>query len=113
LLQEPIALDSEQSTAIFRIFQESLTNVTRHAHATRVEARLEKEGDQLILQVRDNGKGFDAETAKGRRSLGLMGMQERALLLNGALKIEGVPGAGTTLALRIPLRRSSLPRKES
>ena len=113
LLQGPIVLDPDRSTAIFRIFQESLTNVTRHANATRVEARLEKEDDQLIFQVRDNGKGFDAEKAKARRSLGLIGMRERALLLNGELKIEGVPGAGTTLTLRIPLRRPSLPRKES
>jgi signal transduction histidine kinase len=110
---EPLALDSERSTAIFRIFQESLTNVARHADATRVEARLEKEGDQLILQVRDNGKGFDAEEAKGRRSLGLVGMQERALLLNGEVKIEGVPGAGTTMTLRIPLPPLSLPKKAS
>jgi PAS domain S-box-containing protein len=110
---EPLALDSERSTAIFRIFQESLTNVARHADATHVEARLEKEGDQLILQVRDNGKGFDAEKAKGRRSLGLVGMQERALLLNGEVKIEGVPGAGTSMTLRIPLPPSSLPQKAS
>jgi signal transduction histidine kinase len=74
---------------------------------------LEKENDQLILQVRDNGKGFDAEEAKARRSLGLVGMQERALLLNGEVKIEGVPGAGTTMTLRIPLPPSSLPKKAS
>jgi len=103
LPQEPLALDSERSTAIFRIFQESLTNVARHAHATRVEARLELKADQLLFQVHDNGRGFDPEEAKARRSLGLVGMQERALLLNGELKVEGVPGAGTTMILRIPL----------
>jgi signal transduction histidine kinase len=112
LPQEPLALDSGQSTAIFRIFQESLTNVARHAQATRVEARLERQGDQLIFEVHDNGSGFDAEQAKERRSLGLVGMQERALLLNGELKIEGIPGSGTTMRLRIPLPSSSLPRKE-
>ena len=111
--QEPIALDSERSTAIFRIFQESLTNVARHSNATRVEARLEKEDDRLIFQVRDNGKGFDAEEARAGKSLGLVGMRERALLLNGEFEIEGVEGAGTTLTLRIPLPRSSQPRKES
>jgi PAS domain S-box-containing protein len=110
LSQEPIALDSERSTAIFRIFQESLTNVARHAHATRVVARMEREADQLIFQVHDNGKGFDPEEAKVRMSLGLVGMQERALLLNGELKVEGVPGAGTTIALRIALPPSTLPK---
>jgi len=113
LPQEQLALDSERSTAIFRIFQESLTNVARHAQATRVEARLEMQPDQLILQVHDNGRGFDAEQAKARRSLGLVGMQERALLLNGEFKIEGVLGSGTTMTLRIPHPRLSLPGKES
>jgi PAS domain S-box-containing protein len=110
LAQEPIALDPERSTAIFRIFQESLTNVARHAHATRVEARMEREADQLIFQVHDNGKGFDPEEAKARRSLGLVGMRERALLLNGEFKIEGVSGAGTTMTLRIALPPSTLPK---
>jgi PAS domain S-box-containing protein len=113
LPQEPLVLDADRSTAIFRIFQESLTNVARHAHATQVEARLERQRDQLIFQVHDNGKGFDAEQTSARRSLGLVGMQERALLLNGELKIEGALGSGTTVTLRIPLPRASLPRKES
>lgn len=103
LSPEPLVLDAERSTAIFRIFQESLTNVARHAHATRVEARLHHEGDQLIFQVFDNGTGFDSELTKTGKSLGLVGMQERALLLNGDLKTEGVPGAGTTVTLTIPL----------
>lgn len=102
LPQEPIALDSERSTAVFRIFQESLTNVARHAHATRVEARLEREGGDLILQIHDNGTGFDPGEANARKSLGLVGMQERALLINADFKIETVPGAGTTVTLRIP-----------
>jgi PAS domain S-box-containing protein len=106
LPQEPLVLDAELSTAIFRIFQESLTNVARHAQATRVEGRLVREADQIIFQVRDNGRGFDPEEVKPRKSLGLVGMQERALLLNGELKIEGLRGAGTTMTLRIPLPRS-------
>src|SRR6267143_1002457 len=113
LPQEQLALDSERSTAIFRIFQESLTNVVRHAEATRVDARLEREQDQLILQVHDNGRGFDAEQTNTRESLGLVGMQARAVVLNGEIKIEGVVGSGTTMTLRIPLPRLSLPRKES
>lgn len=113
LPREPPVLDAERSTAIFRIFQESLTNVARHAHATRVEARLEREASHLIFQVRDNGRGFDPEEAKARKSLGLVGMQERALLLNGELKVEGVPGTGTTMTLRIPLPPSAGPRQNS
>jgi len=113
LPQEAIVLDAERSTAIFRIFQESLTNVARHAHATRVDARLEREANHLIFQVRDNGRGFDSDEAKARKSLGLVGMQERALLLNGELKVEGVPGTGTTMTLRIPLPPSTLPEQDS
>lgn len=110
---EPLTLDPERSTAIFRIFQESLTNVVRHARATRVAARLERQRDELILEVRDNGKGIDTQEPRVRRSLGLLGMQERALLLNGVLGIEGVPGVGTTMTLRIPLPPSTLPKQDS
>jgi PAS domain S-box-containing protein len=110
LPHEPLDLDPERSIAIFRIFQESLTNVTRHSKATNVEARLEIEEDQLIFRVHDNGKGFNPEEAKAKRSLGLVGMQERAHLLQGEVRIEGVPGAGTTMILRIPLSPSAQPR---
>jgi PAS domain S-box-containing protein len=103
LPQEPLTLNADTSTAVFRIFQESLTNVARHAHATQVHARLEWKNDRLIFQVSDNGRGFDLGEAKSSKSLGLVGMQERALLLNGDLKIEGVPGTGTTMTLTIPL----------
>jgi PAS domain S-box-containing protein len=113
LPQEPLVLDAERSTAIFRIFQESLTNVARHAQATRVEARLERMDNDLFFQVGDNGKGFDAEDVNVRKSLGLVGMKERALLLNGDLNVEGVPGAGTTLTVRIPLPASTLPKQDS
>ena len=104
---EPLTLDQDRSTAIFRIFQESLTNVARHAHATRVEARIEREEDRIVLVVSDNGSGFDPEVAKAGKSLGLIGMQERALLLNGEFKAEGVPGSGTTMRLTLPLPRSN------
>jgi len=106
---EPLMLDKDRSTAIFRIFQESLTNVARHAHATRVEARLRRENNRIIFQVSDNGAGFDPEVAKASKSLGLVGMQERALLLNGEFKTEGVPGSGTTMTLTIPLAPSIAP----
>jgi signal transduction histidine kinase len=110
---EPLNLDSERAIAIFRIFQESLTNVARHAQATSVEAHLEMEGDELIFSVHDNGKGFDAQQAKARKSLGLVGMQERAHLLNGEVSIQGTPGSGTTLILRIPVLAPAQPRQDS
>ena len=105
LPSKPLTLDEDRSTAVFRIFQESLTNVTRHAQATRVEAVLSVENGQLIFKVGDNGRGIDPKEVRGRKSLGLVGMQERALMLNGELDISGVPGLGTTLTLRIPLPR--------
>src|SRR5579862_1608069 len=94
LPEEPFALDPDKSIAIFRIFQESLTNVARHANATHVEASLTWESEHLVFQVQDNGKGFNLEETAARKSLGLLGMQERALVLNGELKLQGVPGAG-------------------
>lgn len=103
LPMEPLALDSQRATAIFRIFQESLTNVVRHAQATEVQSRLAMGKSELIFEVRDNGKGFDANKTNLRKSLGLVGMQERALVLDGELDIQGVPGSGTTVTLRIPL----------
>src|SRR5690348_275212 len=105
LPKETLTLDADRSTAIFRIFQESLTNVARHVHATRVEVHFEKDNDRLIFEVSDNGIGFDPAKAKAQKSLGLVGMQERALMFNGDVKIEGVPGAGTTITLTIPLPR--------
>jgi PAS domain S-box-containing protein len=108
LPDEPLALDVDTSVAIFRIFQESLTNVARHAHASRVEARLKAENDQIVFQVFDNGRGFDPQEAKARKSLGIVGMQERALILKGGLKIEGVRGAGSTVTLTIPFPRPGI-----
>jgi len=113
LPQEPLVLDADISTAVFRIFQESLTNVARHAHATRVVARLERQNNRITFQVSDNGEGFDPEKAKANKSLGLVGMQERAFLLNGDLKIAGVPGAGTTMTLTIPLAHQVTGEKNS
>lgn len=108
LPDEPIELDTEKSTAVFRIFQESLTNVARHAQATQVRARLEKKPNEMIFEVSDNGIGFEPEKVGARKSLGIVGMQERAILLKGELKIVGVPGAGTTLQLKIPLEHAAV-----
>jgi PAS domain S-box-containing protein len=101
LPEDDIVIDQERATALFRILQETLTNVARHANATQVNVRLAKEEGTLILQVHDNGKGIDKEELLAGRSLGILGMRERALLLGGGLAISGSPGQGTTIEVRI------------
>jgi signal transduction histidine kinase len=100
---ETLPLAPEAVTALFRVFQETLTNVARHAQATAVEARLELSDAQLELEVRDNGRGITRAEATGRRSLGLLGMRERVALLNGELHLDGAPGQGTRVTVRLPL----------
>jgi len=97
-----LVIDREQATALFRILQEILTNVARHANATQVKVRLVKEEGSLILEVHDNGKGVSREEISAGRSLGILGMRERALLLGGELTISGAPGFGTRATVRIP-----------
>src|SRR6202043_3015930 len=97
-----IALGPERATALFRIFQETLTNVARHADATQVDVRLGKENGHLILQISDNGKGISDEKLTAKTSLGILGMRERVLLLGGRLTISGTPGKGSTVRVLIP-----------
>jgi PAS domain S-box-containing protein len=97
-----IELDPERSTAVFRIFQEALTNVLRHAQATRIEVSLDERDDEVVLRVQDNGRGILESESTGFRSLGLLGMRERAELIGGSLEIMGVEGVGTTVVLRVP-----------
>ena len=99
---ENIAIESERATAIFRILQEILTNVVRHSAASQVEIKLEKKAEDLILMVQDNGKGMPAEKLSSRKSLGMVGMQERALVFGGEVMICSAPGMGTTVRVRIP-----------
>jgi two-component system sensor histidine kinase UhpB len=103
LLPDGLDLYDRQVSSIFRIFQEILTNVARHAQASRVTTVMREEGRDLILEVRDNGRGITEKERLHSRSLGLVGMQERASLLGGAFTIRGVPGVGTTVTVRIPL----------
>lgn len=102
LPEEPLDVGPETATAVFRILQETLTNVARHAAASEVEVRLAGENGDLALEVHDNGKGFLPDPPAHAKSLGILGMQERALLLGGELNISGVPGEGTTVRVRIP-----------
>ena len=102
LPQDDIAVDPKQATAIFRIFQETLTNVARHADASQVDVRIAREDGHLTLEVHDNGKGISEDELSSRESLGILGMRERAVLLGGELTISGPPGNGTTVRVRIP-----------
>jgi signal transduction histidine kinase len=96
--------DLDISTTAFRIFQEILTNVARHSRATRVDIELELTPEALRLEVCDNGVGIPNSDLNGRKSLGLLGMRERALLFGGEVSISGTPGQGTRVAVSIPIR---------
>jgi signal transduction histidine kinase len=101
---QAIPLEDEQSTALFRIVQEALTNILRHAQASRVDVAIREEYGSLVLRVSDNGRGITQGEKFSRRSLGLLGMQERAHLIGGQVEIKGQRGAGTELQVRVPLR---------
>src|SRR5271157_2616779 len=98
-----LAMDRERSTALFRILQESLTNVARHAQATKVEIRLWREADEVILTVRDNGHGVQLSELRDPHSIGLLGMRERASMLEGRCAIKAQAGGGTTVEVRLPI----------
>jgi len=100
-------LRPEAATAFFRIFQEALTNVTRHARATAVEVELRAEADYCRLEVRDNGQGFTQVNLAHPKSLGLVGMRERARLLGGEVAFTPRPGGGTVVAVQIPNVRNT------
>jgi PAS domain S-box-containing protein len=99
---DQMVINQESATALFRILQETLTNVARHSNATEVKVRFAKEDGTLTLEVQDNGKGVRAEQLSAASSLGIMGMRERALLVGGELTMTGAPGEGTTMRVRIP-----------
>lgn len=93
----------EIATALFRIFQEALTNVSRHAAATRVSAELALSDGWVELRVQDNGRGITQQEMENTSSLGLLGLTERAHLLGGTVAISGVQGAGTTIRVCVPV----------
>jgi signal transduction histidine kinase len=93
------------SVSIFRIAQAALTNVSRHAQASRATIALMKRNNDLILTVHDNGNGITKKLAHSHNSIGIIGMRERALALDGTLTLRGATGKGTTLTVRIPLPR--------
>jgi PAS domain S-box-containing protein len=97
-------LDDARATTVFRILQEALTNVARHAQASEVRITYSRDRDQIMLEVADNGRGFAQDQLAGRRSLGLVGIRERAIACGGELELTAKPGQGTVVKVRIPLR---------
>jgi signal transduction histidine kinase len=100
---EHIDIDADLSTALFRIFQEALTNVARHSGATEVRVCLREDVDSFILEVEDNGKGIEKKKALSSKSLGLLGMRERAQIFGGRVTVTGTPGRGTKVTVEISL----------
>jgi signal transduction histidine kinase len=100
-----IELGEPLASSLYRIAQEALTNVARHAAATEVDVALALDGDRLVLTVRDNGKGYDAEAAATRKSYGVLGIRERARTLGGNARIERLASGGTQVEIVIPLAR--------
>ena len=100
--EEDIPLDSAKATAAFRICQEALTNVVRHARAKEIRVHLDTLDRELLLEIHDDGQGILPEKVTDAGSLGLLGMRERAAAVGGALQIVGLRGQGTTVTLRLP-----------
>ena len=101
-LQNDVVLDRNTSTSIFRILQEALTNVARHASASNVSISLGVNGSELVLEISDDGKGMDEDKQKDPASTGILGIRERVVNLNGTFSIHSRPGEGATLTIAIP-----------
>jgi signal transduction histidine kinase len=103
--EKEILLDQKISIALFRIYQEALTNVARHANATAVKSILRREHEMMVLEIKDNGCGISLDKKSKPESFGLIGMRERAVALGGLLEISGSAGEGTTIIVRLPLEQ--------
>jgi PAS domain S-box-containing protein len=102
-----IELAEPQASALYRILQESLTNVARHAKASAVDVVIEQTDGVLKLSVKDNGMGFRPAEARAQKTYGLLGLRERTLLLGGEASVTSEPGRGTTVDVRIPLKAAT------
>lgn len=101
-----IKLGSKTAITLFRVFQESLTNVARHAEAGYANVILEQNGDQLVLTVEDNGKGFIPESIRDKKTLGILGMKERVAIIKGSYDIQSTPEKGTVVRVSVPVTES-------
>ena len=100
--------NTELATTIFRIFQEALTNITRHAHASRISVALRQTGNSVSLSVKDNGIGITEDNIANPKSFGIIGMKERVSDWGGNIDISGRRGKGTTVKVHIPLKSTTL-----
>ncbi|MFL5747237.1 MAG: histidine kinase [Niastella sp.] len=98
-----LPVDNDVATSLFRIYQEALTNIARHANAKTVLSKLQVMNDQVILTIADDGVGFDMQTLAIKKTLGLLGMKERALMMGGRFNINSKPGEGTTIIVTTSL----------
>ena len=103
VMDEELDLPEPYATAVFRIVQESLANVAKHAEAGEVQVYVARSGQEIVLRVRDDGRGFDPSAPRKANSLGLAGVRERARLLRSNVRVVSAPGAGTRIEVRIPL----------
>jgi PAS domain S-box-containing protein len=101
---EDVKLEPDLSTVIYRIFQETLTNVTRHAQASKVDAKLEVADGKIVLEIKDNGIGISDDKISGSRSIGIIGTRERVGQFGGEIHFSGKPGEGTTVTVTIPFK---------
>ncbi|MBF0488682.1 MAG: hypothetical protein HQK98_11035, partial [Nitrospirae bacterium] len=102
-------LNKEYATALYRVFQESVTNVIRHANAEKVRIKVYDEGGAIIMEVEDNGKGIDESKMFDYKSLGMIGMKERVSLLGGTLDVnKGAAGTGTKITVSIPVKKDEV-----
>jgi signal transduction histidine kinase len=109
LLEQDPALGGDRDTHVFRVVQEALTNIARHAGAQSVAVELTEAADEMVVTVSDDGRGFQTEPGWSAGSLGLLGMRERARLLGGSLELYSEPGFGTRVTLHVPRRSLDAP----
>jgi len=102
-----IDLEESVTTALFRILQESLTNVARHSGAKSATVKLEEVNDNVILSIQDDGKGYAESLDSGKKTLGILGMKERAAMIGGTYIIQGFPGRGTFVSVSVPIKQYS------
>jgi signal transduction histidine kinase len=103
-----IPLPENVGIGIFRIYQESLTNVARHAEASKVNCNIDEENETLMLKITDDGKGFDPDKVAGKKTLGLLGMKERTLMMGGKYEIKSSKGFGTTVLVSVPFEKITI-----
>jgi signal transduction histidine kinase len=100
-------MDETRAVEVYRIVQESLTNISRYAQASQVQVTLGYAGNALGVEVRDNGRGFLMADAQRAKTFGLLGMRERAMALGGHLDVVSVPGHGTVVGLTVPIHKDT------